>query len=44
MESFSFDLSDENSDFFVNNILREHNKLVIVEMYIKPKRGIFEEI
>lgn len=44
MESFSFNLSDENSDFFINNILREQNKLIIVEMYIKPKRGIFEEI
>jgi len=42
MEIFSFNLSDENADFFINNVLREQNKLIIVEMYIKPKRGIFE--
>ena len=41
MESFSFNLTDENADFFINNVLREQNKLIVVEMYIKLKRGIF---
>ena len=41
MKSFSFNLTDENADFFINNVLREQNKLIVVEMYIKLKRGIF---
>ena len=41
MESFSFNLTDENADFFINNVLREQNKLIVVDMYIKPKRGLF---
>lgn len=41
MQSFSYNLTDENSDFLVNNLLREQNKLIVVEMYIKPQRGIF---